>query len=46
MRGHEQVVDNVVPNEDPAQQPDKRYGPGREEPSVVLDLDLWERVLK
>jgi 2-methylfumaryl-CoA hydratase len=36
----------VCKNDNPADHPEKTYGPGREEPSVVLDLDLWELVQK
>ena len=36
----------VFKNENPAHNPDRTYGPSRDEPSVVLDLDLWELMPK
>jgi 2-methylfumaryl-CoA hydratase len=36
----------VLKNDNPAKNPQRTYGPAREEPSVVLDLDLWELMPK
>lgn len=36
----------VLKNDNPATNPQRIYGPAREEPSVVLDLDLWELMPK